>query len=103
METMKATSDTIACTLTADELKDVRASWQKLFRTWLVSRDLVPGGLRLTVVPSAESALRQLIDLERECCKWITFALDGPIVTMTAEGAGEQVIQAMWVVDPVEQ
>jgi hypothetical protein len=97
MSRIPATTDTIACTLTADDLKDVEASWQKLFRTSLISRDLVPGGLRLTVHRGAETALRQLIDIEVDCCKWITFELNGPSVTMTAEGDGGQVIRTMWV------
>ena len=100
MTPFKSTSETIACTLSADDLKDVRAAWQKLFRTSLISRDLVPGGLRLTVHPGAELALRQLIEVETACCKWITFELEPTCVTMTAPGDGEQVIQAMWTLDP---
>jgi hypothetical protein len=100
MATIRATSKTIACTLSADDLKDVGAAWQKLFRTSLISRDLVPGGLRLTVHPGAELALKQLIDMETQCCRWITFELDGPSVTMTAEGDGEQTIRGMWNADP---
>ena len=100
MSRIPATTDTIACTLSADDLEDVEASWQKLFRTSLISRDLVPGGLRLTVHRGAETALRQLIDIEVDCCRWITFELDGPSVTMTAEGNGEDAIRGMWIVDP---
>ncbi|HET6309704.1 MAG TPA: hypothetical protein VFH00_01725 [Candidatus Nitrosotalea sp.] len=100
MSRIRATSETIACTLSADDLKDVQAAWQKLFRASLISRDLVPGGLRLTVHPGAETALRQLIDIEVDCCRWITFELDGPSVTMTAEGNGEEAIRGMWIVDP---
>ena len=100
MSRIRATSETIACTLSADDLKDVQAAWQKLFRTSLIARDLVPGGLRLTVHPGAETALRQLIDIEVDCCRWITFELDGPSVTMTAEGNGEEAIRGMWIVDP---
>lgn len=102
MSTIRATSNTIACTLSADELEDVGAAWQKLFRTSLLARDVVPGGLRLTVHPGGELALRQLIDIEAECCRWITFELGGPTVTMTAEGDGEQVIRTMWVPDPTQ-
>jgi hypothetical protein len=102
MSTIRATSQTIACTLSADDLKDVGAAWQKLFGTSLISRDLVPGGLSLTVHPGSELALRQLIEIEAECCKWITFELNGPSVTMTAEGDGEQAIRAMWIVDPAQ-
>src|SRR5438132_549353 len=96
METYDATSDAIACTLTQDDLRETRNAWQKLFRLSLVSRDEVPGGLRLLVHPGSADALRQLINIERECCRWITFVLDGPVVTMTSPGAGESAIRAMW-------
>jgi hypothetical protein len=96
MPRIKASAETIACTLSAEDLKDVGAAWQKLFRNSLVSRDVVPGGLRLTVHPGAESALRQLVDVEAECCRWISFDLDGPSVTMTADGPGAQAVQSMW-------
>ena len=99
MTRIKSTSETIACTLSADDLEGVHAAWQKLFRTSLISRDLVPGGLRLTVNPGAEAALRQLIGIEAECCQWITFELGPTSVTMTAPGDGEQVIREMWVVE----
>jgi hypothetical protein len=97
VETIKATSETIMCTLTQAELEDVGAAWRRLFGEWLVARELVPGGLRLAVIPSAEPALRQLVEIEVECCKWINFAIEGPSVTMTAVGdAGEQTIREMW-------
>jgi hypothetical protein len=102
METIKATSTTIACSLTRDELMDVGAAWEKLFRLSPVSRDLVPGGLRLVVDPGSEEALRSLIEIERECCRWVTFVLDGPSVTMTADGEhGQEAIRAKWVAIPV--
>jgi hypothetical protein len=100
METYRATSDTIMCTLSKDELSDTRAAWQKLFRTALLGREEIPGGLRLVVREDSAEALRQLIDIERDCCRWITFRLVGPKVSMTAEGAGEAALRAMWIVDP---
>src|ERR1700674_4070917 len=101
METIKATSETIMCTLGKVELKDASAAWQRLFRDWLVARELVPGGLRLTVVPKAETALRQLIEMEIECCRWITFQFAGPSVTLAAAGEGEQTIREMWAAPDV--
>lgn len=89
-------SDTIACTLTLGELVNTALAWKKLLRLSLVSRVEVPGGLCLTVDARSSEALRQLIDIERECCQWITFELDGPTVTMTASGAGETAIREMW-------
>jgi hypothetical protein len=96
METFRATSDTVVCTLTQDDLKETVWAWKKLLRVSLVSRQEIPGGLRLTVDPRSEAALRQLIDIERECCRWITFKLDGPSVTITAAGGGESAIRETW-------
>lgn len=99
METYRATSDTVMCTLSKAELSDTRAAWQKLFRTALVVREEIPGGLRLVVRKDSAEALKQLIDIERDCCRWITFRLDGPEVTLTAEGAGQSAVREMWVIE----
>jgi len=96
MDTFRATSDTIACALTPDDLKETQAAWDKLLRLSLVSREEVPGGLRLIVHPGSADALRRLIDVERDCCRWITFELDGPLVKMTASDGGEAAIREMW-------
>lgn len=61
-----------------------------------MSREEVPGGLRLEVHPGSAEALHSLVDIERDCCQWITFELDGPIVTLTSTGAGEAAIREMW-------
>jgi hypothetical protein len=98
METYRATSDIVACSLSRTELEDTAAAWQKLLRLSLLSRDEVPGGLRLALHPGSADALRSLIDIERECCRWITFELDGATVTMTSPGAGASAIREMWVV-----
>jgi hypothetical protein len=103
VETFRATSGTIACTLSPEELSDTGSAWQKLFRTALVERAEIPGGLRLVVNEAGAQALRQLIGIERDCCRWITFELDGPRVSMTAEGAGAAAIRSMWMVDPAPQ
>lgn len=95
-ETFRATSDIIACTLSPAELRDTQAAWQKLLRLSLVSRKAVPGGLRLVVHAGSTAALRQLVDIERECCSWINFELDGATVTMTASGVGALAIRHMW-------
>jgi hypothetical protein len=96
METFRAASDTIACTLTPSELRETSAAWRKLFRLSLITREEVPGGLRLVMHPGSAGALRQLVDIERECCRWITFELEGASVTMTAAGPGAFVIRQMW-------
>lgn len=63
----------------------------------LVERYVVPGGIRLHAAPGAAAALIDLIDLERECCAWIRFDVSaGSIVTLTAEGDGEEVLAGMF-------
>jgi len=96
MEIYRARSDVIACTLSLDDLKETEKAWRKLVELSLVSREEVPGGLRLEVHPGSAEALRSLVDIERDCCSWITFELDGPVVTMTSPGAGEGAIREMW-------
>lgn len=93
----RATSEAVACTLTPGELRDTQAAWQKLIRQSLVSREEVQGGLRLEFHPRSEGALNRLIDVERECCRWISFRLEGPVVEMTATGEGEAAIRSLWL------
>ncbi len=86
----------IACTLTPSDLKDRGAAWRKLWASGLVHRDRVRGGIRLHAEPGAEEALLKLVDLERQCCAWIDFAVDGSTVTMTADADGEPVLAGMF-------
>jgi hypothetical protein len=96
LDTFRANSETVACTLTPDDLKEAQAGWEKLLSGSLISRKEIPGGLKLVVHPGSEEALRKLVDIERECCRWITFQLDGPTVEMTAPVTGESAIREMW-------
>ncbi|HEV3097429.1 MAG TPA: hypothetical protein VG104_09810 [Candidatus Dormibacteraeota bacterium] len=86
----------IACMLSATDLADRRRAWHNLLDTAIVARERVPGGVRLTVNRDRASQLSALVDLERTCCEWITFALNGPSVTMTAHGDGEEVLSQMF-------
>jgi hypothetical protein len=87
----------IACTLSAEDLRDREGAWVKLLGSGLVQRDTVPGGIRLSADPGAAAALLQLIELERECCAWIQFDVgEGAVVTMTAPGDGEAVLTEMF-------
>jgi len=86
----------IACTLSPSELKDRGAAWRKLWASGLLHRERVPGGIRLQADRGAEDALRQLVDLERECCAWIDFRVEGSTVTMTADADGEPVLAGMF-------
>jgi hypothetical protein len=87
----------IACTLSAADLKDRERAWRDLMGSGLVKRDRVPGGIRLSPEPGAAEALIQLIDLERECCAWIDFAVsEGSVATLTADAHGEAALAGMF-------
>jgi hypothetical protein len=94
----------IVCTLSASDLRDRGAAWQKLLGSGLVQRERVPGGIRLTAAPGAAASLMELVDLERDCCAWMQFAVsggsDGAVVTLTADGDGEAVLAGMFEVEP---
>jgi hypothetical protein len=92
----KETPVPIACFLPQSELADRAQAWETLLRTSLLARERVAGGLRLTVHAGALSSLRELVDLERDCCPWITFSFDGEHLTMTASGAGEETLVQMF-------
>lgn len=88
------------CTLDATDLADRERAWKKLLGSGLVHRERVPGGIRLTADVGAAVALRQLVDLERECCAWIDYDIGDHAVTLTAQGAGEQVLAGMFLAEP---
>jgi hypothetical protein len=93
----------IACTLTAADLRDRQGAWAKLLGSGLVDRERVPGGIRLHAASGAAASLIELIDLERDCCAWIEFAVTrDPVagetaVLLTADGEGEAVLAGMFV------
>lgn len=88
-------STPVACSLTAQDLTNRTTAWHKLLGNSLVAAECVGGGIRLTVHAASEASLRQLVELERECCPWISSRLDGPTVTLTAEGDGEAALVEM--------
>lgn len=86
----------IACSLTAAELTDRQTAWRKLLDGSLLTRDRIAGGLRLSFHPGSALALRDLVELERECCPWILFEVEGAVVTMSAVGVGERNLDTMF-------
>jgi hypothetical protein len=92
----------IACSLTSEELLHRDKSWRKVAKFAMESRE-IPGGLAFVFRrdPGVEDSLRQLIQLEAECCPWMTFSLEAGQemlrVGMTGEGdAGEMAVREMF-------
>ena len=91
-----SSSRQIVCTLTGAELRNRGEAWRKLWASGLVRRGRVPHGIRLDAEPGALDALHQLIELERDCCAWIDYAVDDRGATLTADGFGEAVLATMF-------
>ena len=97
LKSQMAATPLIACTLSVTDLKDRQGAWKKLMASGLVELKRVPRGIRFHAAPGAAAALMDLIDLERECCAWITFEIgDASTVTLTAGGDGETVLVEMF-------
>jgi hypothetical protein len=86
----------VACSLSAVALGHRALAWHELLSRSLIVRERVPGGVRLTVQPDSAETLKDLVELERQCCPWITFDVSGSTVTVTAHGTGEQVLHAIF-------
>lgn len=76
----------IVCSLSEDELSERRRSVLKRLQTNRLELRELPNGLAFRFAPSSEEllALVQIIDLERQCCPFLTFRLtvepqEGPI------------------------
>jgi len=81
-------------------MADRSKAWRKLLGSGLVERERVAGGIRLSAQPGAAKALIDLVELERECCAWIDYAVEDSWVTMTAAGEGEAVLAGMFLLKP---
>ena len=67
----------IACTLTESELKERRRTVLNLIRDSAIDAASIPGGYSYRFRPSSEalSQLFNLVDLERQCCAFLTFKI----------------------------
>jgi hypothetical protein len=75
----------IACTLTEAQLRERRQAVMNLFRSAQASISELPEGYAFTLPASSETLhrLAQVVDLERECCSFLTFK----IVVEAAQGS----------------
>jgi hypothetical protein len=67
----------IACTLKATELQERRSTILNGFRDAALEVTSIPGGHAFRFEPTSEVLTRlfQLVDLERQCCPFLTFRL----------------------------
>jgi hypothetical protein len=84
----------IICDLTPDALHARREELLTVLAKRAVGRAETPEGYVFTFHPSSDtlSALAAVIDAERQCCRWLRFAVvvepDGGPITLTLSGPG---------------
>jgi MerR family copper efflux transcriptional regulator len=83
----------IACSLPPAEFRTRRATIDQIARAAIVSREPIDGGVRLTFTgeDATESALRDLIAAEAECCPFLTMSLErtGDVLTLDVTGPAD--------------
>jgi hypothetical protein len=94
------TQPPIACTLTPDELRARREGLLPGLATRAVALERVDGGVRLQFAPAPGivSTIAQVVDGERQCCRFLQFAItteadDGPVaLRITAPPEAQDVL-----------
>jgi len=82
----------ISCKLTAGQLGRQRERWLALGPR----RELTADGLRLTFEHPDPDELRELVAIERECCAWAEWRLEGDAVVVSSTGHGVAALHGMF-------
>jgi hypothetical protein len=88
----------IACTLGSEEHRDRRERWLRLTTQALEEKRLTPQGvqLRLHALSGVEEEARALVDLERDCCAFARWSVEGHGATVTIDiTAGGEGVKAL--------
>jgi hypothetical protein len=85
-------SEPIACSLTPEAIAAGRAGLLPGLADRALTKESTEKGYRLTFAASSETlhAIAAVIDAERQCCRWLSFALTVPsgegAITLTLSG-----------------
>lgn len=87
----------VMCELTREAISAGRAGLLPGLAQLATTREMTSNGYRLTFPPSDEAlqAITRTIDAERQCCRWLRFAMlvpegGGPVVLMLSGPDGAQ-------------
>ena len=85
----------IACTLTQDELGTQQTRWRALP---FASREETEDGIRLSFHDDdgVREELDALVAIERRCCAWATWQLDGTVLDVRSTGDGVTALHGMF-------
>jgi hypothetical protein len=89
----------VACTLNGDEMGERRRRWHELAARAFLERVETDRGLRLVFrdEPGVEAELQELAALERDCCAFADWTVDGTVVEVGGySDEGVTAVQAMF-------
>jgi hypothetical protein len=86
----------IACSLSPAGRASRGDRWRALVEETGVEIVEVPQGLELRFGTGAERELRELAELERECCAFADWTVEGTTLVVTGEGDAVPVVQSLF-------
>ncbi len=93
------TDTPVACTLSGETMGERQRQWHDLAVRAFVERVETDCGLRLVfrAEPGVEAELHELAALERECCAFAEWTVDGAVLEITGYGdEGVAAVKAMF-------
>lgn len=83
-------TEALACTLTSNELRDRRSSARALLLPQVMSSKPLDSGLQIefALVQGLRERVEEFVALERECCRFLNFSIDGSGDTLTVRIQG---------------
>jgi hypothetical protein len=89
----------VACTLTGEAMGERQRRWQELAGRAFAERVETEHGLRLVfrAEPGVEEELHELAALERECCAFADWTVDGAVLEISGSSEeGAAAVRAMF-------
>ena len=65
----------ILCTLTEEQMRERRSEILELFRARVCGSEALPNGYAFQLSADALVDIARLVDLERQCCKFLSFRI----------------------------
>ncbi len=100
MEGPEISQPPIACSLSSADVPERLADWKSALGS-VLSRQPIPGGLRLALAPAV--SLAHLVDLvvaEQQCCPFFCFAITvdarGPALEVTAPPQAQELVSSLF-------
>lgn len=101
METRKATTGAVACTLGAGEMREREEEFRTRLLDRITTAQETEDGYAFALPPTSIDAVREFVALESECCGFMTFTVeerDGQIwLTLSGPEGTKDLVREIWL------